>query len=616
MAKKIDKTIEDKYKKLSDEQHVLHRPSMYIGSVKPHKALKWILADNRMTKQEVEYNPGFMKIFDEIITNSVDESKRVGSKLNIIKVDIVNDKIKIFDNGGIPVLKHKEYNEWIPEMIFSNMKAGSNFNDDEDRVLAGTNGVGSSITNIFSKEFILSTCDGINKFSQTFSNNMSARTTAKVIKSTKKHTEITFLPDYERFGMKGIDDNHCKMIEKRIYDLAGCNPNLKIYYNGVLVNINSFEDYVKLYTSEYFYETNKSKTWSIGVGRSDNGFQQISFANSTDTYDGGTHVDYIMKQIVDQLREFFIKKHKVDIKPSEIKSHITLFLDTTIVNSTFSSQTKEKLITEVRDFGTTFEVSPKMIQSILKSEIVASILDWIDQKKLADDNKLARELNKTVSNLKVDKLIDAKGTNRWKCSLGLYEGDSAIGNFRTHRDENMGAFALRGKFINCMDISIQKLSKNAEAVNVMAAMGLKFGQRAVKEKMRYGSILLYVDSDKDGSAIAGLLLNFFYKFWPELFEYNMIYKVETPVIVVKNIKTKNKTSLYTNQEYAKWEKGKNLKDWEIKYKKGLAALVDDEYAEIIKNPKLTMITTDNLSSDSLNVWFGDESDLRKEAIMK
>jgi DNA gyrase/topoisomerase IV subunit B len=46
-------------------------------------------------------------------------------------------------------------------MIFSNLKAGSNF-DDTERVVAGTNGVGSSITNIYSSKFIISTCDGIN----------------------------------------------------------------------------------------------------------------------------------------------------------------------------------------------------------------------------------------------------------------------------------------------------------------------------------------------------------------------------------------------------------------------------------------------------------------------
>jgi DNA gyrase subunit B/topoisomerase-4 subunit B len=202
--------------------------------------------------------------------------------------------------------------------------------------------------------------------------------------------------------------------------------------------------------------------------------------------------------------------------------------------------------------------------------------------------------------------------NSFMLSNGIISHNSAIGNFRTHRDDNMGAFALRGKFINCMDISIQKLSNNTEAVNVMAAMGLKFGQKAEKDKLRYGKIYLYVDADSDGNDIAGLLLNFFFKFWPELYDYNMIYKVETPIVVVKNLKSKVKTALYNNQEYMKWSNGKNLKDWEVKYKKGLAALVDDEYAEIIKNPKLTLITADKLSGDYLKTWFGDDCDLRKD----
>ncbi len=73
-------------------------------------------------------------------------------------------------------------------MIFSNMKSGSNFSDDEERSWAGTNGVGSVCTNIFSKEFSISTCDGINKFFQIFSNNMRERTVAKISTFTKKHT--------------------------------------------------------------------------------------------------------------------------------------------------------------------------------------------------------------------------------------------------------------------------------------------------------------------------------------------------------------------------------------------------------------------------------------------
>ncbi len=419
----MSKKNEEKYKKLTDEEHVLLRPSMYLGSMKSTTSFKYIIVDDVILKKEITFVPAFIKLIDEIVMNSIDESKRVDSKLNVIKVNISSDKIIVWDNGGILVEKNKEHNEWIPEMVFSNMRAGSNFSDDEERTWAGTNGVGSSCVNIFSKEFSVSTCDGKNHFMQTFSDNMRNRTQPIIKKSKTNHTQISFIPDFQRFGLEGIDESHFKMIEKRIWDLAACNPDIKFTFNGNPINFKSFEDYVKLYVQDYFFESSKNRNWSIAIALSENGFQQVSFANSTETYDGGTHIDYIMNQIIVALREFFMKKHKVDIKPSELKQHMFLFLDSTIINPSFSSQTKEKLITEIKDFGSTFEVSAKLIQSILKSEIVNSILDWIQQKKNAEENKLQRDLNKKLGKIKVEKLIDAKGKDRWKCSIGLFEGD-------------------------------------------------------------------------------------------------------------------------------------------------------------------------------------------------
>jgi DNA topoisomerase-2 len=613
-------SVDKKFQKLDDIDHVILRPGMYIGSIKPHKANKWIIQDDKMVQKELNYNPGLLKIFDEIVTNSVDESKRSGSKLNTIKVDINRETnyINIWDNGGIPVVKHTEHKEWIPEMIFSNLKAGSNFDDTEERTGAGTNGVGSTLTNIYSKEFTVSTCDGKNHYTQTFSNNMRKRTTAKIKKSTKGFTEINYLVDFDKFELTGIDDDHFKMLEKRVYDIAGCNTNLKVYFNGKLINFKAFEDYIKLYTPDFFYESKKDKTWSLGIALSENGFQQVSFANSTDTYDGGTHVEYVMKQIQVALIEYFQKKHKVEVKPSELRNHMFLFLDSTIINPSFSSQTKEKLITEVKDFGSTFEVPTKLIQSILKSEIVNSILDWIQQKKNAEDSKLQRDLNKKLGKIKVEKLIDAKGKDRWKCSIGLFEGDSAISAFRKYRTpDTMGAFALKGKFVNVSEMTNQKLVQNDEVVNLMAAIGLKLGQTIDLKSLRYGRVLFYVDADVDGNSIAALLLNFFYKYWPDMFDRRMVYKVETPIVVaIPRAKTKKKVLFYTQTEYNVWSEKNDLKQFEIKYKKGLAALVDDEYQDIINTPRLTLITKDDVSDKSLDIWFGKSSDLRKIELLK
>ena len=615
MAKKI----EERYKVLDQISHILLRPGTYVGSNKPSTSVKWIFEDNKMVQREVTYIPSFLKIFDEVITNSVDEHKR-NPKLNRIDVNVDSKKnrISVRDNGGIPIVIHKDHNQYVPEVIFGNLMSGSNYDDTEERTVAGTNGLGAKLSNVFSKEFIVSSCDGKNHFLQVFSENMREKTIPSIKKSTKNHTEITYTPDLEKFGMSEIDDDHFKMIEKRIYDLAACNSSLKIYFNGSLVNLNSFEDYIKLYTSEYFYEAKKDKSWSIGVALSQNGFQQVSFANATETYDGGTHVDYVMNQIIVQMREFFMKKHKTDIKPSELKQHMFLFMDSTVINPSFSSQTKEKLITEAKDFGTTFEVSSKLIQSILKSEIVNSVLDWIQQKKNAEDSKLQRELNKKLNKIKVEKLIDAKGKDRWKYSIGLFEGDSAISAFRKYRTpESMGAFALKGKFVNVSELTNQKLVQNAEAVNLMAAIGLKLGQQIDVRELRYGRVLIFTDADMDGNAISALLINFFYKYWPEMFERRMIYKVETPIVVaIPKAKGKKKELFYTQGEYAKWESENDLKGYEIKYKKGLAALVDDEYDDIINRPRLTLITKDEASKGSLETWFGKNSDLRKNELLK
>jgi DNA topoisomerase-2 len=418
------KKIEDKYKVLDQISHILLRPQTYVGSNKPNTSLKWVIEGDRIIQKDITYVPSFIKIFDEVVINAFDEAKR-NSKLNRIdiKIDREANRISIRDNGGIDCVIHKEQKKYVPEVIFGTLMSGSNYDDNEDRNVAGMNGLGAKLTNILSTKFYVSTCDGKNKFEQTFTNNMRDRSVPKITKSTKNHTEISYEPDLEKFGLQSIDEDHLKMMQKRVYDIAACNTGLKVYFNDTLINFKSFQDYIELYTDNYFYESNKDKTWSIGVSLSENGFQQVSFANSTDTYDGGTHLDYVLNQIISSLRDFFNKKHKVDIKPSELKNHMFIFLNSTVSNPSFSSQTKEKLITDQKEFGYTFEVSQKLIQSILKSEIVESVLDWIQRKKEADENKLARDFNKSLSKIKVDKLIDAKGKDRWKCSLALFEGD-------------------------------------------------------------------------------------------------------------------------------------------------------------------------------------------------
>jgi DNA topoisomerase-2 len=605
-----NKEIGKKYQLLDEIEHVIKRPGMYIGYTKPHTSNEWILEDGAYQKYELTYNPGFLKLFDEIISNSVDEHKRSG-KINTIKVTTTVDTITVWDNGGIPVVQHPDHKVWIPELIFSNLRAGSNFNDDESRTVAGTNGVGASLVNIFSKKFIIDTADGKNRLLQTFTNNMSTRTPAKISRSSQGFTEITYVPDLARFEMTEINTSNWKMMRKRVIDIAAANPGLKLEFNGEKFKFKTFKEYVDLYVKDSVWE--KSKDWEFAMGVSKDGYQSISFVNSIGTKDSGTHETYILNQVIDYLRTMIKKKHKVEVKPSEIKNHIFLFINCTVLNPAFSSQTKEKLITEPKDFGTQHTVTEKFARAVFTSEVIQSLLDWIEQKKSADERAELRKLNKSLGNTKVLKLIDAKGKDRNKCVLGIFEGMSALSAVRKFRDpQSFGAFPLKGKFINVSEMSNSNVIQNDEAIQLMASLGIKLGEEP--GDLRYGKVYIYTDADPDGDSIAGLLINFFNKYWPELFGRGCIFKVMTPLVVAK--KGKEVIPFYSNEEYSVWEKRTGAKGWDTEYKKGLAALEDFEYREIIHNPVLIKIQNDKLYKDSLNDWFGTDSAMRKEKLLK
>ena len=626
------KTIEEKYKSLTPEEHVLHRPGTYIGSTVTEDADMFILDNGKFVKKIVKYNPGFIKLFDEIISNSVDESKRKGTKLDTIKIEVDTDKniIQVYDNGGIEVAIHKDAKMYVGELIFGTLRSGSNFSDSDSRTWVGTNGLGSSLCNIFSEEFKVETADSKHRFTMTWKENMSKKSKPKIDNTSQHYTRITYKPDLKRFGMDCIDNDTFKIIEKRVYEIAGCNTNLTIYFNGKRIIMKSFRDYCQMYIEEdglLLYEENKD--WQVGISVSPTGsFQQVSYVNCVNTFDGGTHNDHILNQIIPALREKISKKFKTDILPGQIKNHMFLFINSTVINPAFSSQTKEKLITDIKNFGTEIKLTDKFINSIYKSEITNSITDWLDQKKVADEKKAEREANKAIAKVKVEKLIDCKwaGTSKKdKCRLILTEGDSAMSAYRANRDPNVDAgLPLRGKSLNVRDLPKSKVMENAEIMAVMSAMGLKFGESPIKfdkngnvveDKTRFGTIQIYTDADVDGTACAALILNYIHKFWPDLIRAHKIARAETPVLIVEHKKTKKEKWFYYDSEYKEWSEGKDLKDYDIHYMKGLGALNGKQSAEIYKNPHLYFYELDDFAEESMQHWFGKDSEMRKKKLV-
>ena len=142
-------------------------------------------------------------------------------------------------------------------------------------------------------------------------------------------------------------------------------------------------------------------------------------------------------------------------------------------------------------------------------------------------------------------------------------------------------------------------------------------RRPIKSNnLRYGKIVICTDADTDGYSICAQLVNFFYKYWPELIQHNKLIICNTPILQAKS--DKELIDFYSIEDYKEWETNqKNLSKWKISYKKGLAALNDISYKKMLHEPNITVVDEDLSAEKSLIEWFHKDKeyrDVRKEKI--
>ena len=641
--KKLDitmskKTIEETYKKLTQRQHVLQKGEMYIGSRKKQIENLWVMGTEtgKMEKKTIEYTPAFIKVFDEILTNATDHSFRDPTLTQIkVKYNKETGKISVWNNGeGIPVVEHKEHKIYVPELIFGSLLAGSNFNDSDKRIGAGTNGIGSTIANIYSKKFIIETVDSERKkkFHQEFSENMSVKSKPKITSnSSKSFTQITFIPDFKRFEMDNLENDTIKLIEKRVYEcIATTNPRVSIYLNDVKIKGKGLTDYIKYFFEEEkvyseSYETTIGDTkflWDYAiVPHSD--FEQISFVNGNATINGGTHVNNIIYQIINKYKKMLEEKKKLkELKPNTIKDKLFFFLRATVINPTFNSQSKEELKTPSRDFGCNIEVSDKFIEKIYKSPITDEIIQFCKIKESATLSKKTdgKKVNKLYNIPKLEDAIWAGTAKSDQCTFILTEGESAKTFAMWGRSvvgsEKYGILSLKGKVLNTRDATIQQLMSNEELNNIKQIIGLKQDKVYENTKdLRYGKIMILTDSDVDGLHIKSLLINFIHHNYPSLLKIspNFISTLRTPI--VKAIKGKKVLEFFSEQDYHKWvDKTENINSYQIKYFKGLGTSKKEDAIDTFKRLeelKVDYYFKDEKCNESILLAFEKDKNVKK-----
>lgn len=615
------KSIEEKYQKKSPIEHILTRPDTYIGDVKVQTENLWTYDPEaeKMVKKSVNFVPGLIKIFDEILVNAGDNTKE--DKLcNSIKVTINKEEnqITVWNNGkGIDVEMHSKHNMLVPELIFGELLTSTNYDDTEKRTTGGRNGYGAKLANIYSNEFEVEVVDleRGKKFKQTFSNHMGERTKAKVtsLSNPKEgYTKISFKPDLALFGIEELTDDIVNLMTKRVYDIAATTrPEIKVFLNGKKIDICNFRKYLNMFYDEksIIYE-DVGDRWSVGVlYLPENGYDQISYVNCISTYMGGNHVKYVEGEIIKKIEENIIKKNKtVKIKSNQIKENLVFFINSTVENPAFTSQTKEELKTKPSDFGSKCVVSEAFIKKVLKTGISDQVLLYA---KLKEESMMKKKTDgKKTGNIKgIPKLEDANwaGTkNSSECKLILTEGDSAKAFAMAGRaivgNDKYGIFPLKGKLLNVRDASPKQLMDNEEIKNIKQILGLQQGKSYESiNDLRYGGIILLTDQDVDGFHIKGLLINCLHYFWPSLVKLNeFIHALATPI--VKVTKNKESTSFYNLTDYENWREENNVKGWNIKYYKGLGTSSSKEAKEYFEDleeklVKYTWETTGEYTED-------------------
>ena len=599
--------IEKTYQKKTQLEHILLRPDTYIGSVEPIKEKMWVIDEqkNTMQNKEITYVPGLYKIFDEILVNAVDNITR-DTKMDTIKVEISETRISIYNNGrGIPIKMHNTYNLYVPELIFGHLLTSSNYNDNEKKITGGRNGFGAKLTNVFSKLFIVETADKKvkKKYKIEYFDNMSKHKDAEIEKyEGEDYTKITFEPDFEKFKMKKLDNDIISLLKKRVYDVAGTSPSrIKVFLNNSQIKIDNFKDYVDLYIKgKYFDEENKieypkllanfNERWEVIFSMTDGIFQQVSFVNGICTIKGGTHVNYLIDQVVNRVSEHIKKKTKdIKLNVTQIKQNIWIFVNCKIENPAFDSQTKETLKTPVQNFGSECNLKDGFFKEFLKSQVVTNIIEFGKAKARVKLHKaLTSNIKKSSRLLGIEKLEDANlaGTKDFRnCTLIVTEGDSAkslaMAGVEIIGRDFYGCFPLRGKLLNVRGAKDNQIIKNEEIQNIIKILGLKIGMDYSDDLkgMRYGHLLIMTDQDYDGSHIKGLIINLIHFFWPSLIKRgDFLQEFITPI--VKATKNGSPTlKFFTMKEYTDWFNTKNHTGYKIKYYKGLGTSTSNEAKE-------------------------------------
>jgi len=637
-GKAVDAVIESK----DQRWHCRNRITLVFGSNDIEDLETYVYTDTGLEFKTVQFHQAKSKAIEEILDNCIDEYYRGHvTEINTI-LDADKKTVTISDNGiGFPLDKVSQ--------VYTEFRTGSKFKDedvDEKGFLyrtLGQNGLGASATCLTSDLFKATVRHYNTKKEQTYTFLDGALKTKK--SPAKKYTghsgvTIELVLAKEVYKNNTIDE---ELLRKRIIDLAFNNPGLTFTFNkekyhfkkGLLElaeRIN--KETAQLFGEEsYDFETTtvrgkKAKGridmhLSLSIDfKSEDRERFISFVNSTPTYDGGFHQDRVRRLFINSVKEKLeraVKKEKISIVDNDILTGVTFVMGILMPNPRFESQTKRKLVRDLNLEKGLEQFMAKYVDKFIRKnkEYLDLVIERASSRHRFQELKDASKVTKKLKKQRVEKLLDAnERRDRSKCTLFICEGDSAIGGLRSARDKlYQGGIALKGKPLNVSQATVKDVIENSEFADIMGSIGLMLGEPVDFDKLFYSKIVFLADSDVDGGHINTLLTNFFYTFWPELFERGMIQLAKAPLFEV--VTDKDTLFVEIPEQLEQMKKRKDIKIKAIHRNKGLGEMSPEAWKQVMSRENYMVISANDAENAKkmLDICFGKDTNLRKDLLL-
>lgn len=580
---------------------VRKRPGMYIGGI-----------DER----------AYHHLVAEIIDNAMDEA--VAGYATNIEVSLTeNGYVTVKDNGrGIPIDPHPKFpDKSALEVIVTTLHSGGKFGGGAYTVSGGLHGVGLSAVNALSTHMIIEVARDKKLYRQEYRQGKPITELQFIgAVSNRRGTSVSFLPDSEIFG----ESVHFKpatlfrMCRTKAFLFRGveirwnCDESLihgddKTPIAQVLKYPNGVADFL-----DYLMKDRTAVTPRPFAGRVElpdnegavewaicwpddykDGFS-YSYCNTVVTPLGGTHETGLRAGLTKSLRAFAEmsgNKKAADITADDILNTAGVMLSVFIKDPQFQGQTKEKLVTQS---------AARLVETAVKDPFdhwlsrdiksAQALLDYIIER--AEERKKRKKTLETArasatKKLRLPgKLADCSHKETSGTELFLVEGDSAGGSAKQARDRiHQAILPLRGKILNVVSASHDKIMANEEIRDMTEALGCGRRDKYNEDALRYEKIIIMTDADVDGAHIASLLMSFFYQEMPKLIENGHLFIALPPLYRL----TQGGKSVYAADDDEKdrllKKEFKNAKNVDISRFKGLGEMPPHQLKETTMDPK-------------------------------